>query len=147
VIAIPAAIAAPSNAALLFVAHARGVQIYRCCPEGWILKAPEALLYDPQGSVIGRHFAGPSWQHNDGSSITGKVAAKVDAPDSGAIPWLLLDVTSHSGSGVFARVGLIQRVNTAGGLPPAAPCAEGNHDVEFKSPYSADYYFYIHEQR
>src|SRR5205807_7615836 len=86
---------------LIFIAHARGFQIYVCRPEGWGLKAPEALLYDQQGNVIGKHFAGPTRQHNDGSQITGKMAAKVEAPDVTSIPWLLLSVTGHSGEGNF----------------------------------------------
>lgn len=135
--------ACPPNSKLLFIAHARGVQIYVCSPEGWVLKAPEALLYDQQGNVIGRHFAGPTWQHNDGSQITAKLAAKTDAPDPSAIPWLLLNVTGHSGDGIFSRITSIQRINTVGGLPPASPCAESNCAAEYKSPYSADYCFYV----
>jgi uncharacterized protein DUF3455 len=140
---IPSAIAAPPNSELLLMAHARGFQIYVCRAEGWVLKAPEALLYDQQGTAIGKHFAGPAWQHNDGSRITGKLAAKVDSPDPAAIPWLLLDVTAHEGHGIFSRVTSIQRINTAGGLPPASVCAESNRDAEHQSPYSADYYFYV----
>jgi len=139
---IPSAIAAPPNSELLFIAHARGFQIYVCRPEGWVLKAPEALLYDQQGNAIGKHFAGPTWQHNDGSQIAGKLAAKVDSPDPVAIPWLLLDVTAHEGDGILSRVTSIQRINTVGGLPPASVCTDANRDAEHKSAYAADYYFY-----
>lgn len=144
---IPASIAAPPNSTLVITLHARGFQIYLCRPEGWVLKAPEALLYDQQGTAIGKHFAGPTWQHNDGSHISAKLAAKVDAPDPTAIPWLLLDVTSHSGDGILSRITSIQRINTAGGLPPASPCADSNREAEHKSPYSADYYFYAPKER
>jgi Protein of unknown function (DUF3455) len=139
---IPVSISAPPNSQLVFIAHARGFQIYLCRPEGWVLKAPEALLYDQQGNVIGKHFAGPTWRHHDGSQIGGKLAAKADSPDSRAIPWLLLDVTSRSGDGVFSRVTSIQRINTVGGLPPASACADSSRETEHKSSYSADYYFY-----
>jgi hypothetical protein len=141
-VTVPAAIVAPSNAELLFTLHARGFQVYICRPEGWVLKAPEALLYDQQGKGIGTHFGGPTWQHCDGSEIVGKMSAKVDAPDAAAIPWLLLNVTSHSGEGIFSRVTFIQRIHTIGGLPLASFCSDSNHQAEFKSPYSADYYFY-----
>jgi hypothetical protein len=124
------------------MAHARGFQIYICRPEGWVLKAPEALLYDQQGNVIGTHFGGPTWQHSDGSEMVGKMSAKVDAPEASAIPWLLLNVTSHSGNGLFSRITFIQRINTVGGLPPSSLWAESNRDAEFRSPYSADYCFY-----
>jgi hypothetical protein len=71
------------------------------------------------------------------------MAAKADAPDPNAIPWLLVTVTSNSGSGKLSDVTSIQRVNTVGGLAPAAQeCTSQNGEVEFKSSYSADYYFY-----
>ena len=144
---VPDLIKAPAGEELLLIARAKGFQIYVCRVDAagqpaWTLKAPEAFLYDEQGDVLGKHFGGPTWKHNDGSEICGKMAAKVDAPDPGAIPWLLLNVTDHSGSGVFSRVTTIQRIHTAGGLAPAAGCTSGDLEKEFKSGYSADYYFY-----
>ena len=130
------------------MARATGFQIYVCRPDAngkptWTLKGPDAKLFDEQGKFIGKHFGGPTWQLNDGSEITGKMAAKVDAADSTAIPWLLLTVTGHSGSGKLSGVTSIQRVNTVGGLAPAAAeCTAPSGEVEFKSSYSADYYFY-----
>jgi Protein of unknown function (DUF3455) len=140
---IPSSIASSAEEELVLIAQARGFQIYLCGPAGWVLKAPEAVLYDQQGNIIGRHFAGPTWQHNDGSQITAKLAAKAEAPDSAAIPWLLLKVTGHSGAGIFSRVTSIQRINTVGGLPPATACTQAEHGNQFQSPYSADYYFYV----
>lgn len=144
---VPDLIKVPASEELLLVAHAKGFQIYVCSADAsgqptWTLKAPEALLYDEQGNVLGNHFAGPTWKHNDGSEISGKMVAKTDAPDAGAIPWLLLNVTAHSGSGVFSRITTIQRVHTAGGLAPASPCTSADLEKEFKSSYTADYYFY-----
>jgi hypothetical protein len=144
---VPDLIKPPAGEELVLVAHAKGFQIYVCRADAtgqpaWVLKAPEALLYDEQGNVLGKHFGGPTWKHNDGSEITGKMAAKVDAPDSGAIPWLLVNVTDHSGSGVFSSITTIQRVHTAGGLAPASGCAATDLEKEFKSSYTADYYFY-----
>jgi len=128
--------------------RATGFQIYVCGPDAngkpaWTLKAPDAELFDEQGKLIGKHFGGPTWQLNDGSQITGKLVAKVDAPDAKAIPWLLVTVTGNSGIGKLSRVTTIQRINTVSGLPPAASeCSESSGEVEFKSSYSADYYFY-----
>jgi len=130
------------------MARATGFQIYACRPDAdgkpaWTLKAPEAELFDEQGKLIGKHFGGPTWQLNDGSLITGKMAAKVDAPGLRAIPWLLAAVTGNSGSGKLSGVTSIQRVNTVAGLAPtAAECTAQSGEVEFKSSYSADYYFY-----
>jgi hypothetical protein len=141
---VPELIQAPVGSKLVLLAYAKGFQIYVCRSDtvgnpAWTLKAPEAQLFDQQGALIGTHFGGPTWKHNDGSEIVGKMAAKVDAPDSSAIPWLLVNVTDHSRSGAFSRVKVIQRVNTVAGLPPTGGCSEG---TEFKSPYTADYYFY-----
>ena len=118
---VPDSIQAPAGEELILMARATGFQIYVCRPDAdgkpaWTLKAPEAELFDEQGKSIGKHFGGPTWQLNDGSQITGKMAAKVDAPDPKAIPWLLVTVTGHSGSGKLSGVTSIQRVNTVGGL-------------------------------
>ena len=159
---VPDLIKVPAGEKLVLVAHATGFQIYVCRLDAagnpaWVLKAPEAQLFyqagpdqaspdqgnpDQQGSYIGKHFGGPTWQHKDGSEITGSMAAKVDAPTAGAIPWLLVNVTDHSGSGVFSGVTTIQRINTEGGLPPASNCTASNVGAESKSSYTADYYFY-----
>ena len=149
--AVPDSIQAPDGEELVLMARATGFQIYVCRPgadgkPAWTLKAPDAELFDEQGKSIGKHFGGPTWQLNDGSQITGKLAAKVDAPDPKSIPWLLLTVTGHSGSGKLSGVTSIQRVNTVGGLAPAASeCTAQSGEVESKSGYSADYYFYARQ--
>jgi len=145
---VPDSIQVPAGEELVFVARATGYQIYVCRSDtngksAWTLKAPEAELFNEQGKPIGKHFSGPIWQLNDGSQITGKMAAKADASDPNAIPWLLLTVTGNSGSGKLSGVTFIQRVNTIGGLAPAAQeCTAQSGEVEFRSNYSADYYFY-----
>jgi len=109
----------------------------------WILKAPEADLRNDQGTVIGRHYAGPAWKLNDGSEVTGKPAARVDSPDADSIPWLLVTVTGHTGEGALTRVTSIQRIHTKGGVAPAADtCTLAQQESENKSSYTADYYFY-----
>ena len=95
----------PASETLVLQAHATGDQVYVCKPRSdtdqklaWILKAPDAQLFDAQNKVIAKHYAGPTWKHNDGSEVVGKVAARLDSPDANAIPWLLLTAASHSGS-------------------------------------------------
>ena len=143
---VPDKIKAPAGEEVVLVAHASGSQIYTCQqgPDGkyaWTLKAPEAELRDQKGAVIGTHYAGPSWKLKDGSEVTGKAAAKVDAPDAGSIPWLLVAVTGHAGSGALSKVTSIQRIHTKGGQPPAGGC-EGSSNAEKKVSYTADYYFF-----
>jgi hypothetical protein len=144
---VPAAIQTPPGLEVVLLAHASGSQIYACQAGAdgkfsWTLKAPDAELKDEKGNVIGRHFAGPTWKLNDGSEVTGKAAAHVDSPDAGSIPWLLVNVVSHSGQGLLANVITIQRVHTHGGKPPAEGCNASHSNAETKSSYTADYYFY-----
>lgn len=150
---VPDAIAAGTGEEVILVAHASGSQIYTCHAGtdgkyAWVLKAPEADLHDQQGAVIGHHFAGPTWKHGDGSEVTGKATAKVNSPDPNSIPWLLVTSTGHSGEGILSRVTVIQRINTKGGQPPpATACNTAQQNVEIKSTYTADYYFYAPERR
>lgn len=145
---VPDKIKAPGGEEVVLQAHASGSQIYVCQAEadgryGWALKAPEAELRDQQGAIIGRHYAGPAWKHNDGSEVTGKAVGRVDSPDSDSIPWLLVTVTGHSGNGALSRVTSIQRIHTKGGQPrPAGDCNASKQNAEIKSSYTADYYFY-----
>jgi len=100
-------------------------------------------LFDASGKQIGEHFAGPAWKLKDGSEVTGKAAAKHDTPQANAIPWLLITVTGHKGSGTLENVTTIQRVNTQGGVADTSvACDASKNGAESERPYSADYYFY-----
>jgi hypothetical protein len=142
---IPQAIRAPENERVVLRVHAKGDQIYVCQQDvtrnAWQLKAPDAQLFDQDGKVIGKHFAGPSWQMNDGSKVVGQADADVPAPDKSAIRWLRVKAVSHDGNGVLSSVTTIQRINTKGGVP-AARCDETNGGKELRVPYEADYLFY-----
>ena len=144
---VPDAIAVPAGLEPVLFVRAKGSQIYTCQAGAdgkysWTLKGPEAELKDRKDKVIGQHSAGPTWKLKDGSEVTGKAAAKVDAIDPGSIPWLLVKVVAHSGNGQLAGVTSIQRVHTHGGQPPAEGCDEPHKGSETKSSYTADYYFY-----
>jgi hypothetical protein len=142
---VPAELRPPEGAKLVLVAEAKGDQIYTCKEQNgqysWTLKAPEAQLFDEQEKVIGRHFAGPSWELSDKSAVTGRKVVGVDAPDKDAIQWLLVAVVDHSGRGQLNNVTHIQRLNTKGGKPPAS-CDASSAGKEVRSPYSATYVFY-----
>lgn len=144
---VPDAIQAPAGLEVAVYAHGTGSQIYTCQAGAagqfaWTLKAPDAELHDRKDKVIGHHSAGPTWKLNDGSEVTAKTAAHVDSLDPDSIPWLLLNVTSHSGKGELSDVTAIQRVRTHGGMPPAEGCDAAHANAETKISYSADYYFY-----
>ena len=144
---VPNSIQVQAGSEVVLLAHASGSQIYTCHAGAdgkfsWTLKAPEAELRDRNDQVIGEHTAGPTWKLKDGSAVTGKAAAHADSPDANSIPWLLVNVVSHSGKGLLDSVTTIQRVNTHGGKAPTDGCDASHHDAETKSSYTADYYFY-----
>ena len=145
---VPDNLKVPAGEKVFIHARAKGVQIYSCAAGtdgkySWMLKAPKAELFDEQGKLIGEHFAGPTWKLKDGSEVTGKKVDEHQAPKAGAIPWLLVTVTGHKGSGALKTVTTIQRVNTEGGMADAAKvCDASKSGTESESSYSADYYFY-----
>jgi Protein of unknown function (DUF3455) len=146
---IPESLKAQSDEQLQLEAHATGVQIYECKANKddatrfeWVLKAPEADLFDAAGKKIGKHYAGPTWESNDGSNVVGEVKAKDPGPDSNAIPWLLLRAKSTSGPGVFDKTQTIQRLQTVGGKAPADGCNQTLAGALTRVPYKATYLFY-----
>jgi hypothetical protein len=143
----PAVLAPATNATTALVTGARGVQIYECRTKAdgfeWAFVAPRADLLDAAGRVVGSHGAGPFWQAADGSRIVGRVTARADAPHAGAIPWLLLDARSDGAAGVLAKVTQVQRLNTEGGLAPAAGCNLERLGQRVNVPYRADYRVFV----
>jgi hypothetical protein len=100
---VPDGLKAPPTQRLALETRASGVQIYECRASKdnparfeWVFIAPEAELFDSAGKKIGKHYAGPTWESNDGSKVVGEVKARDDGPDSNAIPWLLLSAKSTS---------------------------------------------------
>jgi hypothetical protein len=145
---IPDSLKPPAGTRMVLEAHATGAQVYTCAAAAdgkfaWTLKGPDAELRDANGKMIIKHSAGPTWQHTDGSLVTGKVAAKESAPKANSVPWLLLAAdNSQSAAGVLSKVTHIQRIHTDGGQPPATGCDEAHKADETRSTYSADYVFY-----
>lgn len=145
-----------ADESLAMVLDAKGAQIYECrasSPAGggtayaWAFVAPEAELRDKLGRVVGQHGAGPSWQWSDGSRIVGAVKARADAPAAGAIPWLLLSAQASGPAGVFSAVTSVQRINTAGGIAPAAACAPDAAGTTARVAYTAEYRFFKGSRR
>ena len=143
---IPPELQAPVDEQLILQLHGKGDQIYTCKSQSalfaWTLKAPEAQLFDKKEQLFGKHFAGPTWQANDGSRVTGKAAATIASPDAESIPWLLIKVINHDGKGILSRAATIQRLNTKGGKAPADGCDSDHVNQEVRVNYSADYLFY-----
>jgi len=138
---LPDAIAAPGETVVLSV-HAEGAQVYECKAGAdgklaWSFREPIATLLS-EGKTVGRHYAGPNWEHIDGSAVAGKAIGNAPGATANDIPWLKLEVASRRGSGVLTPVTTVQRINTHGGKLEG-PCEAAG---SFRSaPYSADYIF------
>ena len=138
---LPDAIAAPGETVLLSV-HAEGAQVYECKAGAdgklaWAFREPIATLF-ADGKTVGRHYAGPNWEHMDGSAVVGKVAGNAPGKTPNDIPWLKLEVTAQRGNGTLTGVTTVQRINTQGGVYTGACDKAG---AFHSAPYAADYVF------
>ena len=138
---VPPAIAAPGETAIVTF-HAEGAQVYECRAGAdgklaWAFREPIAtLLLD--GKTVGRHYAGPNWEHVDGSAVAAKAAGNAPGKTPNDIPWLKLEVTAQRGSGTLTGVTTVQRINTRGGVHAGACDSAG---AFHSAPYAADYVF------
>jgi len=138
---VPPAIAAPGESAVVTL-HAEGTQVYECKAGSdgklaWAFREPIAtLLLD--GKTVGRHYAGPTWEHVDGSAVVGKAVANAAGNTPSDIPWLKLEVAAHRGTGLLSGVTTVQRINTRGGVHAGA-CDQAG--ALHSAPYAADYAF------
>jgi len=162
---VPANLEVPAGRKAFLIAAAEGTQNYICLPSAtgaaWTFFGPQATLFDDEGGQILTHFLSPNpaesgtlratWQHSrDTSTVWAAAIANSSDPNfvaPGAIPWLLLQVVGSEygpGSGdKMIPTAFIQRVNTAGGVAPAAGCSV-SADIGKKAmvPYTTDYVFY-----
>jgi Protein of unknown function (DUF3455) len=138
---LPDAIAAPGEE-IVAVFHAEGTQVYECKASAdgkltWQFREPIATL-SLDGKTIGRHYAGPNWEHIDGSVVIAKVTASTPGASAKDLDLVKLAVSANRGSGVLTSVTTVQRINTRGGkLAGACDIAGALQSV----PYTADYVF------
>ncbi len=142
-LSIPKSVTISENEKLLFTTTAIGVQIYECKKDDnsqykWVFKEPRADLYK-DGRIVGKHYAGPTWEYEDKSLIVGKLLSKYEnLVLKSSIPWLKLKVISHKNPGALTPVSAIQRLNTSGGGFSGA-CK--NAGELYEQPYKAEYVF------
>ncbi|HEX2335572.1 MAG TPA: DUF3455 domain-containing protein, partial [Hyphomicrobiaceae bacterium] len=136
---VPDAIATAGET-LVTTIHAQGAQVYECKADAsgklaWQFREPIAtLLVD--GKTVGRHYAGPTWELNDGSAVAAKVGGRAPGATASDIPLLKLEVTTRRGAGELGSATTIQRLNTKGGVAGGA-CERAGAFLNV--PYSADY--------
>ncbi|WP_371643120.1 DUF3455 domain-containing protein [Streptomyces mirabilis] len=137
----PAALKVPDGNRLTGVFSAAGVQTYTCADGAWKLLEPAATLWakdDRTHRPVALHSRGPVWVSTvDGSAVN--AAAIANSPKTGTIPELLLQSTATRGTGVFAGVSYVQRLDTHGGVAPTTACT-GTDQISVR--YSATYAFY-----
>jgi len=139
----------PADQSLIKQLHAKGVQIYECqaakndpAQFEWAFKGPEATLLTKGGRIAGKHYAGPTWEANDGSRVVGELIGNSPSSAPNSIPLLLLRAKATAGNGLFAHVQFIQRLNTVGGGVPAGGCRRDQAGQQLRASYTADYLFY-----
>jgi Protein of unknown function (DUF3455) len=160
---VPANIQVPPGNEGFLVGHGEGTQNYICLPSGsgfaFSLFTPQATLFNDHGKAVTTHFFSPNpsengtiratWQHSrDTSAVWGNAIASSPSPVSGSIPLLLLQVVGSesgpTGGDKLTAATYIQRLNTAGGVAPAATTCDEATEVGSRElvPYTADYFFY-----
>lgn len=89
-------------------------------PSSWVFRAIEAVLFAAAGAEgeIGIHYAGPTWDSESGSKVSGAAITNAPSPN------------------IFAQTTYVQRVKIVGGR---APVAAGQIA---RVPYAAAYFFY-----
>jgi Protein of unknown function (DUF3455) len=138
---VPTELAVPADQKVVLDVTGKGVQIYDCQGGTWVLREPAAVLYGRGRRPVGIHFRGPTFESFDGSSVAGARQASKDAPEAGAIPWLLLRATTRAGDGVLSGVDFVHRIRTEGGVAPDGAC-DPAADATVAVPYRARYVFY-----
>ena len=107
----------------------------------WAFVGPVATLYSGDKKAVGKYYAGPTWEANDGSKVTGKQLA-VSPATPGNIPLQLVKAEPAMGAGAMTGVSYIQRLNTKGGVAPAMVCDAMSKGRRQQVAYEADYVFY-----
>lgn len=142
----PAArIAPPSGTRAVLQLRARGAQVFRCEHDAsgwyWVFREPQAQLLDAAERPVGRHGSGLSFEHADGSRLSGEILAWQDAPGgAGDLKWLLI-ATRARGAGALAGVSHVQRINTRGGQPLAG-CTPAQANQTLRVPFESDFVFF-----
>jgi hypothetical protein len=145
---VPPELRPPKGQQLVLKAIGRGSQNYVCdqATGTWTFRDPTATL-NRHGRTIGIHYAGPTWELFDASRVTARAIVNVPAPNpTKDIPWLLLEATGHSASGVLSTVDYIQRLHTRGGVAPNDGACDPANDETVGVPYTAVYRFFADGQ-
>ncbi len=145
---LPEAVRAPAGTMQKMFTVGSGELSYECREKKdmagmfeWGVVGPVATLKTKSGEVVGKYYAGPTWESIDGSKVTGKQLAV--APNGpGNIPLQLVKADPAMGAGAMQGISHIQRLQTVGGVAPTTACAMTNKSERKSVAYQADYVFY-----
>ena len=84
------------------------------------------------------HYAGPNWDHIDGSGVKGKVIASAPGATVKGHSVAETRCEDHRGKGMLSDATTVLRVNTKGGLAQG-PCERAGEYLSVS--YAADYIF------
>jgi hypothetical protein len=146
----PSAIAVPAGNTLAMTALGTGELAYECKAKAdmagtyeWVFAGPTAILYDKTSkAAVGKYYAGPTWEANDGSKVGGKQLAVSPSGNPASIPLQLVQAAPATGQGAMMGISYIQRINTKGGVAPAETCDASRAGTRKMVKYEADYLFY-----
>ena len=146
--ALPEAVRVPAGQKQTMSTWATGEITYECREKAgmagaheWVFVGPVATLYGADKKMVGKYYAGPTWEAADGSKVTGKQVAVAPATP-GSIPLQLVKADPAMGAGAMTGVSYIQRLNTKGGVAPAMACDAMGKGKRQVVAYEADYVFY-----
>lgn len=146
--ALPEAVRAPTGSKQMMATTGVGEITYECREKAgaagqyeWAFVGPVATLYGGDKKMVGKYYAGPTWEAADGSKVTGKQVA-ISPSSPGNIPMQLVKADPAMGAGAMTGVGYIQRLNTKGGVAPAMACDAMGKGKRQVVAYEADYVFY-----
>lgn len=146
--ALPEPVRVPAGQKLMMSTTGVGEITYECREKKdtagaheWAFVGPVATLYSGDRKAVGKYYAGPTWEANDGSKVTGKQLA-VSPASPGNIPMQLVKTEPAMGAGAMTGVSYIQRLNTKGGVAPAMACDATSKGKRQQVAYEADYVFY-----
>ena len=165
---VPANLQVPAGNEVFLEGRAIGTQNYICMLSGkgfaWRFLGPQATVFfsyngDLQQQITSHYLSSnpaeglnrPTWQSSSDSSLVwGRVVQPSTDPAyvaPGAIPWLLLEAagvaTGPTNGALLTQTTYIHRVNTVGGIAPAAGCSQASEIGALALvPYTTDYFFY-----
>jgi hypothetical protein len=165
---VPANLQVPAGNEVFLGGRAVGTQNYICLLSAkgfaWRFLGPQATVFisvngDLQQQITSHYLSlnpaeglnRPTWQSSSDSSLVwGSVVQPSTDPNyvaPGAIPWLLLETAGvangPTNGALMTQTTFIHRVNTAGGIAPAAGCSQASEVGALALvPYTTDYFFY-----